>query len=122
MKRFLTWFRQKMSGGDEPSVDLRRTGSRINPARPVPIQPQKTAAKQPEMINPSDDLAYSIEDGGPGKNVLKRNRLIREDTGTHDNLRILDVAFPQSDDEDGFDPYNTGRFDRTKSWNGRSLK
>ena len=64
-----------------------------------------------------------IEDGGPGKNVLVKNKYLREDTGTHETLKIVDESILNSNDEDGIDPYNTGRFDRSKSWDSfRSRK
>jgi hypothetical protein len=62
-----------------------------------------------------------IADGGPGKNVLIR-KFVREDTGTHDTLKILDQSVLESDDASGIDPYNTGRFDRAKSWETRFRK
>lgn len=62
-----------------------------------------------------------IADGGPGKNVLVR-KFVREDTGTHDTLKILDQSVLESDEACGIDPYNTGRFDRAKSWETRFRK
>jgi hypothetical protein len=57
-----------------------------------------------------------IENNGPGKNVLTRNKYVREDTGTHDTLMIVDDALIETDEETGIDPYNTGRFDPSKNW------
>ena len=56
-----------------------------------------------------------------GKNVLVRNRFVREDTGTHETLRILDDASIETREETGIDPYNTGQFDRSRNWE-RHLK
>ena len=61
----------------------------------------------------------SDEDLGPGKNVLIRNRFVREDTGTHETLKILDDSMIETDEETGFDPYNTGNFDRSRNWDKR---
>jgi hypothetical protein len=58
-------------------------------------------------------------DGGPDKTVLVRSKYIREDTGTHETLRILDDSITQPDDEIGTDPYDTGDFDRSKNWDKR---
>lgn len=74
------------------------------------------------MVELSLGSVGSIEDAGPGKNKLIRNKYLREDTGTHETLKILDDSILQSEDEDGFDPYNTGQFDRSKSWNLRNRK
>ena len=60
-----------------------------------------------------------IESLGPGKNVLIRNRFQREDTGTHETLKILDDSLIDSGEEAGIDPYNTGEFDRSRNWDKR---
>ena len=48
----------------------------------------RKAAKEP--VDDESSFSGSIEDGGPGKNVLIRNKYVREDTGTHETLKILD--------------------------------
>ncbi|MDJ0918636.1 MAG: hypothetical protein QNJ05_12795 [Woeseiaceae bacterium] len=63
-----------------------------------------------------------IEEMGPGKNVLVRRRLVREDSGTHETLTILDDSVVDGEQESGLDPYNTGQFDRSKHWDKRFLK
>jgi hypothetical protein len=65
----------------------------------------------------SGELGGKIEEVGPGKNVLVRNKYVREDTGTHEKLKIIDDTLVEEEDDGGIDPYNTGRFDRSKSWN-----
>lgn len=50
---------------------------------------------------------------------LIRNPYVREDTGTHETLTILDDSMIDSGEEPGFDPYNTGDFDRSKNWERR---
>jgi hypothetical protein len=47
---------------------------------------------------------------------------VREDSGTHETLTIIDDALAEEEDESGGDPYNTGRFDRSKFWNLRNRK
>ncbi|MFQ6004599.1 MAG: hypothetical protein ACE5OQ_03770 [Woeseia sp.] len=74
------------------------------------------------MVELSTELGGRIEDGGPGKNVLIRNKYVREDSGTHDNLKIIDDSLLEDEEEQGIDPYNTGRFDRSKSWDLRTKK
>lgn len=77
-----------------------------------PERPKTVAALDPHV-------AGKIEDGGPGKNVLMRTKYQREDTGTHDTLRIIDEDALKNPDEDGIDPYNTGKFDRSRHWDKR---
>jgi hypothetical protein len=118
MNRFMTWLVNKFENDDE-EVDLpiRPAGMRATPA---PRQREKNTPTPAEF---STELEGKIIDGGPGKNVLVRNKYLREDTGTHETLKIIDESILNSDDEDGIDPYNTGRFDRSKSWDSsRSRK
>ena len=98
---------------------VRASGAHKGPPRVKPRPPRPDAAKTGSF---SAEVSGRIEDGGPGKNILIRNRYIREDTGTHEKLKIIDDSVLDSDDEDGGDPYNTGQFDRSKSWNLRSRK
>ena len=75
-----------------------------------------------EKIDIDPHLHGKIENIGPGKNVFVGSQLIREDTGTHETLKIVDESLLESDNDDAFDPYNTGRFDRSKQWNTRTRK
>jgi hypothetical protein len=131
MNRFLKWLGTKLFGEKATTAQsLRQTGARMSPAaratRPAapPSKSKKRPSKSKKPLIPDFDatVSGSIDDAGPGKNVLIRNRFVREDTGTHDTLKILDDSVLESDDEIGIDPYNTGRFDRSKSWNSRIRK
>ena len=125
MKRFLNWLSNRFSSGKPaPRTDLRSTGVHLAlsgqhrvPKRQPPRQ--SVPDRQPEYIELDPDLKGQIRDNGPGKNVLIKNRFVREDTGTHDTLKILDDSMLETEDEGGIDPYNTGRFDRSKNWDKR---
>jgi hypothetical protein len=111
MYRLIEWFRDRfLEDDDEPAAPLRRPGARVVVK---PTRPPKTAAK---AVDFAAELEGKIEDGGPGKNVLVRNKYVREDTGTHESLKNIGDSTPQPEYECGIDPYNTGRFDRSKSW------
>jgi hypothetical protein len=118
MQRFMKWLASKISPEKEPPPrPLRQTGPRVRPKPAVP----KPA--EPEDLEFSGELGGKIVDGGPGKNVLVRNKYVREDSGTHETLKIIDDSLVEENDEGGADPYNTGRFDRSKSWDSsRSRK
>ena len=128
MKSFLKWLQQMLSPGDTPDDPYRyRPKARISPAqrRKKRLKPVKKATnpQKPEVFDYESEGPGRIADGGPGKNVLMQNRYIREDTGTHETLKIVDDSILDSDDEpEAFDPYNTGRFDRSKSWDSPSRK
>ena len=118
MHRLIKWLANKVFPDKEPPAEsLRQTGVRVKP-QPVMQMPRKI-----ESVAFNAGQCGKIEDGGPGKNVLIRNKYVREDTGTHETLKIIDDSILESDEEYGLDPYNTGRFDRAKSWDSfRSRK
>jgi len=127
MTSLLTWLRQKLATGDSTADPYRqRPAAGTRPAykqKKPPRLPKKANNSQiPEPFEYSTESSGRIADGGPGKNVLIRDRHIREDTGTHDTLKILDHSVLASEETEEFDPYNTGRFDRAKSWDAPARK
>lgn len=60
-----------------------------------------------------------IDDLGPGKNVLRREPHISDDTGTQEMLSLLDDSPLDSGEPTGIDPYNSGEFDRSRYWDTR---
>jgi len=119
MERLKDWLKARFSGEEPtPPDDLRRTGAHLSP-RP---KPPATPSPAKTSIEAEESLSGQIEDAGPGKNVLIRNKYVREDTGTHETLKILNDSLVDSGEETGIDPYNTGGFDRSKNWNNRFRK
>ena len=126
MKRFIDWLMSKISPKEdvrEPS--LRQTGAHFSKKgryQPVPKARPKQAVpeRQPEFIDIDSHVGGRIEGSGPGKNVLIRNKFLREDSGTHETLKILDDSIIDTEEEEGFDPYNTGQFDRSRNWDKRT--
>ncbi len=107
---------------------LRKTGSHrtLKPSIAPPVVKPKPPSKPATKTRADDEARVDdkpiIEEMGPGKNVLVRRRLVREDTGTHETLTILDDSVIEGEQESGLDPYNTGQFDRSKYWDKRFLK
>lgn len=127
MQQFLKWLGTRLFPREAaPDPALRQTGVRVRPHSERPQAAGRHAAPAqtsgPRPVRLKTDVNGKIADGGPGKNVLIRNRFVREDSGTHDTLKILDESLHESQEECGIDPYNTGRFDRSKSWEFRSRK
>lgn len=121
IERLINWLRERF--GDDESAEppvLRKTGAHAAP-RPVPPK-KKVPRRVPEFVDADEDLSGTIESNGPGKNVLIRNKYVREDTGTHEKLSILDDSLVDSGEEPGEDPYNTGAFDRSRNWERRFRK
>ncbi|MDH4107341.1 MAG: hypothetical protein OEW35_03415 [Gammaproteobacteria bacterium] len=106
-------------GKPKPEARLRATGAHARPRPPKAQEAPKPPAGSPGGVSFRPELEGRIEDGGPGKNVLMRNRYIREDTGTHEKLTIIDEDSLEEDSGKGFDPYNTGQFDRSRNWSRR---
>jgi len=117
MQRFKNWLARRLNPGKNPSE------SRLRQANLRPeLQTSKQKSKAVEPVTYGADIGGRIDDGGPGKNVLIRNRYVREDTGTHETLKIFAATNLDDDDEGGQDPYNSGRFDRSKSWASHRLR
>ena len=117
LKSILTWLQERFSPeADDWEIEPQYPRPRVAPRR-VQQQP-----RQPKTLKFNIDPCGTIEDGGPGKNILMRNKYVREDTGTHETLKIVDESIVDSEEENGMDPYNTGRFDRSKSWQFRYRK
>lgn len=112
MQRLTKWLAEKFFQADEPPPPTPKRRA-IPTGRPrAAVKPQQPVT---EPVDFSGEVGGKIEDAGPGKNVLVRNKYVREDTGTHETLKIIDDTLTE-EDEGGIDPYNTGRFDRSKSW------
>jgi hypothetical protein len=112
-----------------PTRGLHQSGAHPRP-KPAPQDRHKSVnrrkgpdrRKQQEFVELDPTVAGKIVDNGPGKNVLVRNKYQREDTGTHETLKIVDDSLIDSGEETGIDPYNTGNFDRSKNWDKRFRK
>ena len=118
--KIIDWLKDRFFSGDVSNDEEPIWKAQLR-AAPKPRVNRKPDVSEVPEFTPS--LGGRIADGGPGKNVLVRNKYVREDTGTHETLKILDESLLKGDEEFGADPYNTGRFDRSESWNSlRSRK
>lgn len=108
-----SWWKDRFSDDLPPPPEFRMTP----PPSVRPANMRQTSDL--DDVELESTLAGTIEDAGPGKNVLIRKKFLREDTGTHETLKILDDSLVDSGEESGIDPYNTGGFDRSKNWNNR---
>jgi hypothetical protein len=116
MERLKDWLKDRFSATDpSPPDKLRHTGARVSPRPSQSVAPRSVKS----TIETEPPLTGRIEDAGPGKNVLIRSKYVREDSGTHETLKILDDSLLDTGEEAGIDPYNTGGFDRSKNWNNR---
>ena len=122
LERLKNWLNLRSSAEQDSSgKTLQNTlkKSRPRPAAKAATPKQAVPRRQPEYVEVDTQISGKIEDNGPGKNVLIRNKYVREETGTHETLTILDDSIVDSGEETGIDPYNTGRFDRSRNWDKR---
>lgn len=121
-RKFKHWLEDRLLEDDSPvptpRPNFRRTGSDGSAHSAQTGTPKETESDVGSLQKESK-LTGKIEDAGPGKNVLVRRKFIREETGTHETLKILDDSMVDTGEETGIDPYNTGAFDRSKNWNNR---
>ena len=111
------WWMERFSDDAEATESrVDRTGSFPAPNRPRVVANRRQPQSAPKSLD------GEIESLGEGKNVLIRNKYVREETGTHDTLKILDDSLVDSGEETGIDPYNTGGFDRSRNWDTRFRK
>lgn len=95
------------------------TGRSAAEAAPPPVTARKVPLRAPELVDADEDLSGAFQSPGAGKNVPPQRKFVREDTGTHETLKIFDDSIIDSTEDEGADPYNTGGFDRSKSWDKR---
>jgi hypothetical protein len=86
--------------------------------RPAPSR-SVVQKHQPPTAHGSRDLNMQAKKQDPAEKPLLRQRYVREDSGTHETLKILDESLVETGEETGIDPYNTGQFDRSKNWGNR---
>jgi len=121
LDRIKNWLKRRSSDEDSTlTQDLRKTGSHTAPPQARPQH--KVPRPNPEYVAADEELSTEIDSNDPGKNVLIRNKFVREDTGTHETLKIIDDSIVETGEETGIDPYNTGDFDRSKNWDRRFTK
>jgi hypothetical protein len=118
LRRLINWFRGEPAPRYRTTAQLRRRSNAHAALKQAAEHPER-AALTPNFFESEQSVTGHVESTGPGKNVLIRNKYIREDTGTHETLKILDDSILDNNDKDGIDPYNSGEFDRSKHWDKR---
>ena len=120
MEKIKSWIRERILG-DVPHPSSARKTTIVKPTGHR-ARPDQEPTEQRDVVEIDPQVHGTIESNGPGKNVLIRNRFVREETGTHETLKILDDSMIETGEEPGIDPYNTGGFDRSKKWDQRFRK
>jgi hypothetical protein len=126
--RLKNWLRPRDDDDDSTpparASALSRSGafSRTAATRPAvqavrPASAQQPASRKSTRVR-SGNIG-EIMDLGPGKNVLVRDGGQLDESGTDELLQLIDDAGRPANEETGIDPYNTGKFDRSKNWDKR---
>ncbi len=107
LAKLKNWFKDKSPTDELDSANRSNGTGRYGIAQQSIKRPGNAAASK------------RVQDANANTNAPTRSQYIREETSTHETLKILDSALPDPDEETGIDPYNTGGFDRSKNWNNR---
>ncbi len=113
MKRFLKWLETKFSRhsaaieADEPDTPV-SVRVRVKP---------KDIAKKEYSVEVAFDAAVpgQVESDEPGKDIQMPNIYDCDDPFKQQQLKTLDQSSPDDSESTGFDPYNSGSFETSKS-------
>ncbi len=119
---FSNWRKNREAADTPKSVRPKsQTGSYRQRLTDTGDAPPRKQEAEPDLVEIDPHFHGTVETIGPGKNVYTPKRYVREDAGTHDTLKIIDDSLSE-EDEESFDPYNTGRFDLPDNWRRRFKK
>ena len=104
--------------GGRQTVENRPPGAVATGDPPIPVA-KSAAARAPDLAEVREQALAASKVVDPGKNAPAQRQFVREATGTYETLKILDASILEDAQDDGADPYNTGGFDRSKSWDKR---
>ena len=76
--------------------------------------------RQPEFVELDRNVTEGSDHQDTESGAPRRTKYVREDSGTHETLKIIDHSLDEPNDEDDIDPYNSGRFDPYRNWDKRS--
>jgi hypothetical protein len=115
MKQLLKWLETKFSR--HSAADEWRP--------PVQVRVKRTEKAEEEYtVESSYGGAYPdhVENHGPRKDVPMPDNYACDDTIAQRQLNILNESPLDEGKSASFDPYNTGSYDKSKTWNSRSSK
>ncbi len=109
MKRFLKWLETKFSRHSATvEADEHHTAVGVRPVE---------NAKEEYSVEVAFDASVPgrVKNDKPGKDIQMPNIYDCEDPFKKQQLKTLDQSSPDASESIGVDPYNTGRFDTSKS-------
>ncbi len=118
IKRLMNWLTGSTTPDNGQRVQQRRRVS-AHAALHARVTPAPAVGQHPHLGELGPTFDGRIESAGPGKNVLVSNADAVDDTGAREMLKLFDNVPPDPDEPAGIDPYNTGEFDRSRTWDSR---
>ena len=128
LRQLLTWLENRLGHRDPiADTDLRDRlpavqSAQLSPGPTLSPPLSTTPAPRPADAAPRAVPESADDADGPAQVIPLGDRIIREDTGTHETLKILDESTLGTYEDQGIDPYNSGRFDRSRTWDRRNGK
>jgi len=113
MKRFLKWLETKFSRHSAAvEADEQHTPVGVR----VRVKPKDIAEEEYSVELAFDaSVPGRVESDEPGKDVLMPDIYGFDDTNIQPALTILKESSPDDSESTGFDPYNSGSFETSKS-------
>ncbi len=113
MKRFLKWLETKFSRHSAAiEADERHTPVGVR----VRVKPKDIAEEEYSVELAFDtSVPGQVESDEPGKDIQMPNIYDCDDPFKQQQLKTLDQSSPDASESIGFDPYNSGSFETSKS-------
>jgi hypothetical protein len=114
MQRFLIWLGRKLFPNAKPASSTRP----LSPSTPVRAGTDKPGSNRPAVTVPKS-AAEHVELRDSGKHAVQTEVAGKKEP----ELRLEgESLLKKQDNEEEFNPYNSGSFDRSKTWESRKRK
>lgn len=120
--QIVRWFKGEPASEEWPAIERRASSAKgrrrtdVHATLSAEKHAPSTEAPKVRTVRPGTARNGVRRAMGPAQKSVIRNRYVREETGTHETLKILDDSILDSGDDGGIDPYNSGEFDRSRNW------
>ena len=118
IKQLINWLKGDAAADTGQSAQSRRRVS-VHASLHARAAPFPSAQSRPDKRTVGAGFEGRSENVSPGKSVLVSNGDAVDDTGARESLKLFDHAPLHPDESLGVDPYNSGKFDRSRHWDTR---
>jgi len=113
MQRFFMWLGRKLFPNAKPAAKKQQLSS----SRPAGAGTHKSGTGKPAATAPKS-AAEHVELRESGKHAVQREVARKKEP----ELRLEGESILKKAEDEEFNPYNTGSFDRSKTWESRKRK